>query len=146
MRVLNLREEKFFQHRRSREFRVEQDTAMAVSTSSARKQRKTHFRKYCRPALRFSRNLGRNFEMTLLGGRGGMAPAEYGKVWRSLLRRSSNSENRFRMCRDPPYRRQLFPDAARAKIPTLKVTTVMFHVTKLPLTSLPGDTADPTMT
>lgn len=63
----------------------------------------THLRKYCNPLLRFSRNLGRNFEITLFGGRGGIAAVEFGNVWRSLSRRSSNSEYRFLMRIEPPY-------------------------------------------
>lgn len=51
-----------------------------------------YLRKYCNPALRFSRNLGRNFEIMDFGGRGGMAARELGKVWRSLEWRSENSE------------------------------------------------------
>jgi len=62
----------------------------------------TNLRKYCNFALRFSRNFGRNFEITLFGGKGGIAAWEYGKVWRSLCRRSSNSEYRFRIRMVPP--------------------------------------------
>jgi hypothetical protein len=62
----------------------------------------TYFRKYCKPVRRFSKNLGRNFDITLFGGRGGIAASELGKVWRSLCLRSSNSENRFRMRIEPP--------------------------------------------
>lgn len=38
-----------------------------------------------------------------MGGRGGIAPSELGKVWSSLWRRSSNSEKRFRIQNDEPY-------------------------------------------
>ena len=40
----------------------------------------TYLRKYCIPTLRVSRNLGRNLDITLLGGKGGMAALELGKV------------------------------------------------------------------
>jgi len=77
---------------------------------------KMQLRKYCNPILLFSKNLGRNLETMLLGGRGGIAPSELGKVWRSLERRSLNSVKRFRMRNEEPR----------------KVSTVIFHTTNAP--------------
>jgi hypothetical protein len=65
----------------------------------------TYLRKYCSPARRLSRNLGRNLEMTLLGGRGGIAAWELGKVWSKRSRRLSNSEKRLRMRNEAPWGR-----------------------------------------
>ena len=67
---------------------------------------RTHLRKYDNPILRCSKNLGLNFDITLFGGKGGMAASELGKVCKSLSRRSSNSEYRFRMRIDPPCNNQ----------------------------------------
>lgn len=58
---------------------------------------KTHFKKYCNPTLRFSKNFGRNFDITLFVGSGGIAAVDLGNVCKSLSLRSSNSEYRFRM-------------------------------------------------
>lgn len=52
----------------------------------------THFKKYCRPALLFSRNLGLNLEMKLLGGSSGTAASKPGNVRIRRHRKSSNSE------------------------------------------------------
>lgn len=62
----------------------------------------TYLRKYCNPTLRVSRNLGRNLDITLLGGSGGMAALELGNVWSSRSRRESNSEKRFRILKEEP--------------------------------------------
>jgi len=67
-----------------------------------------YFRKYARPTRLFSRNSGRNrttrsqldrvvmllyySQKVLLGGNGGIAPLELGKVADSFLRKSSKSE------------------------------------------------------
>ena len=73
-----------------------------ISALSGRKGLPPYLRKYCKPVLRSSKNFGRNFDMTLFRGSGGIAASEYGKVWRSLDRRSSNSEYRFRILMVPP--------------------------------------------
>jgi len=90
---------------------------MPIRLLPVKMDQSTHLRKYCRPLLRFSRNFGRNFEMTLFGGSGGIAALEFGKVWSSLSRRSSNSEYRLRIRMEPPRR----------------VSTVMFQTTNAPM-------------
>jgi len=77
-------------------------------------------KKYCRPTRRCSKNFGLNFEITLFGGRGGMAASELGKVWSNLWRRSSNSEYRFRIRKDEPR----------------SVSTVIFQTTNAPMLAL----------
>lgn len=56
-----------------------------------------YLRKYWSPARLFSRKRGRNLDMTLLGGSGGIAGSKSGKDCISEFRKSSNSEYRFRM-------------------------------------------------
>lgn len=51
-----------------------------------------YLRKYCRPARRFSRNLGLNLNNALLGGNSGTAALKLGNDWVSFRRKSSNSE------------------------------------------------------
>jgi hypothetical protein len=63
----------------------------------------SHFKKYDKPILLCSKNFGRNLDITPLGGNAGIAASERGNVCRSLFRRSSNSEYRFRMRMDAPY-------------------------------------------
>lgn len=102
----------------------------------------THLRKYCKPLLRFSRNFGRNLDMTLFGGNGGIAALEFGKVCNSLSRRSSNSEYRFRMRMEPPYSRQhkrtvyfchMLALRSFMERHTRRISTVMFQTTNAPM-------------
>jgi hypothetical protein len=65
-------------------------TALAAKSGCSN----TQFRKYDRPALRFSRNSVLNFAITDLGGSGGMAASWCGNARVSLRRKSSNSEYR----------------------------------------------------
>ena len=99
------------EHRRSSELGVRQDAAAYGQDRAPDTHGKdTNFRKYARPALLFSKNLGRNlsssqlavcytlYEMggcsqtALLGGNVGIAAPAFGNVIKSFLRKSSNSE------------------------------------------------------
>lgn len=66
-----------------------------------------YFKKYCNPVLRFSKNFGRNLDITLFGGIGGIAAVELGNVCSNFSRRSSNSEYRFRILIEPPFARSV---------------------------------------
>lgn len=70
------------------------ENSAEIRPESKEKKRngKAYFRKYCSPALLFSRNRGRNREMTLFGGRTGTAASKAGNVSISARRKSSNSE------------------------------------------------------
>jgi hypothetical protein len=93
----------------------------------------THFRKYCNPALRFSKNFGRNFDIRLFGGKGGIEARELGNVCRSRSFKSSNSEYRFRTRRDPPCLVSRHRGTSAGCVLTCRVSTVMFQVTKAPI-------------
>src|SRR4051812_42784082 len=108
---------------------------MPISPASTDVDSGTHLRKYCRPLLLFSKNFGRNLDMTLFGGKGGIAALEFGKVCSSLSRRSSNSEYRFRIRMEPPYKCQHKHPIHYSALqrPTRRVSTVIFHTTNAPM-------------
>lgn len=68
---------------------------------------RTYFKKYCSPALLFSRNLGWNLCKMLLGGIRGTAASKFGKVWTRRFLRLSNSEYRFLMFIREPYKTEV---------------------------------------
>ena len=96
MQTRSLCKQKLLEHRRARKFWVQQNTAAGQGqhrhSTELWDSGEYDLRKYCSPALLFSRNRGRNLEMTLLGGRDGTAASKLGNVSTSLWRNSSNSE------------------------------------------------------
>lgn len=95
-------EQEVFEYRRPRELWIQQDTASMAKSMSAyspqsclqgwKSSSRAYFRKYWSPALLFSRNLGLNLDITLLGGSVGTAASKLGNVLMSWCRKSSNSE------------------------------------------------------
>lgn len=69
----------------------QRDVLNSVCRVGSRSSR-AYFRKYWSPALLFSRNLGLNLDITLLGGSAGTAASKLGNVLISWCRKSSNSE------------------------------------------------------